>query len=45
MGFTYLLVLWIQGLGVHARPTTVVGLDSASLLLIYRAFKRLFGLF
>lgn len=40
----YLLVLWIQGLGVHSRPSSVVGLDSAFLLLLYRAFKCLFRL-
>lgn len=40
----YLLVLWIQSLGVHSRPSSVIGLNSAFLLLLYRAFKCLFRL-
>jgi hypothetical protein len=30
----YLLVLRVQGLRVHTRPATVVGLDSALLLFL-----------
>lgn len=40
----YLLVLRIQGLIIHARPTPIVFLDGAFLLLLHGCFEDLLAL-